>query len=326
MSVLQRTIRITVSSLLANLVAVLLNLQNPYAAGIIAILAVLNTRQKTFDRAKEYFISTVTAFTIATIIFLVFGYSIYSFAVYLAIYVPIAYYLKVDAGIAPCSVLVTHFWIAGSVALEWQLNGLAIMLIGLFFALMGNLWIPSRTPELEDLVTDIERQLRLILFLLEKQLLEAQGNQNRVKTELKELCVLIDRMDKLALIEYENGRFGENHKEYYIRYVQMRRHQYEILELMNEDLDDVLPNMEANKILASIFGETAEQLDERNTGVELLDQIGQLYRVYRDSSLPQTREEFESRAVLYNVLTDFEKFLALKRDFYQAYKQDVKEN
>ena len=59
MSVFQRTIRITVSALLANFVAMLIGLENPYAAGIIAILAVLNTRKETLDRVKEYSGSTI---------------------------------------------------------------------------------------------------------------------------------------------------------------------------------------------------------------------------------------------------------------------------
>jgi Predicted membrane protein len=50
--------------------------------------------------------------------------------------------------------------------------------------------------------------------------------------------------------------------------------------------------------------------------VSLLEDIDKLYKVFRDSELPKTRKEFESRAILYYILTDFEKFLLLKRDFY----------
>lgn len=319
MSVLQRTIRITLSSLLANLVAFLIGLQNPYATGIIAILAVLNTRKETMQRAKEYSISTVLAFSIATVIFLVFGFSIYSFAVYLAIYVPLAYFLKVDAGIAPCSVLVTHFLIAESVSWQWQINGLSIMAIGLFFALLANLWIPSHTKELEEHVEEIEKQMSLVLFLLEKRLLENNTRKDRIKRELQDLCTVIIEIENLALIEFENRQFRSTADDYYIKYAQMRKRQYEILKRISEMLNDVIPHTEENKILASMFGETAEQLDESNTGLELLAYISDLYRVFRDSKLPKTREEFESRAILYNILVDFERFLELKRDFYQKY-------
>lgn len=319
MSVLQRAIRITLSSLLANLVAMLIGLQNPYAAGIIAILAVLNTRKETLDRAKEYFISTVLAFTIATIVFLIFGFSMYSFAVYLAIYVPLAYYLKVDAGIAPCSVLVTHFLISGSVSIAWQLNGLAIMLIGLTFALLSNLWIPSHNQKLETYVVEIEKQMTLILFMLEKRLLEGSKNNDRIKKELKDLCGLTIELEDLAFIEYDNREFSNDIDNYYIKYAQMRKRQYQILKGITDSLEYVVPSTDENKMLASIFGETAEQLDEKNTGVELLSYIGDLYRVFRDSSLPKTRKEFEGRAILYNILNEFEAFLELKRDFYQEF-------
>lgn len=319
MSVLQRTIRITLSSLLANAVAILIGLENPYAAGIIAILAVLNTRKETLERAKEYFISTILAFTIATVVFLIFGFSMFSFAVYLAIYVPIAYYLKVDAGIAPCSVLVTHFLIAGSVSWAWQINGLSIMVIGLFFALLANFWIPSHDKKLETSVVEIEKQMKLILFMLEKRLLEGVKNNERIKKELKDLCRLTNELEDLAFIEYENRAFTDNADNYYIKYAQMRNRQYETLNGITDSLVNIIPNTDENKMLASIFGETAEQLDETNTGLELLIHIGDLYRIFRDSPLPKTRKEFESRAILYNILNEFEKFLELKRDFYQEF-------
>lgn len=319
MSVFQRTIRITVSALLANFVAMLIGLENPYAAGIIAILAVLNTRKETFDRVKEYSGSTILAFAIAIGVFYIFGYSIYSFAVYLAVYVPLAYFLKVDAGIAPCSVLVTHFLIAESISWAWQINGLAIMFIGLFFALLANFWIPSHNQKIEMMVVDIEKQMSLILFLLEKRLLEGSKNRERIQQELKDLCKQTIELEKIAFIEYDNRGFSDDSESYYIKYAQMRQRQYEILNRITNSLDNVLPNTDENRILASIFGETAEQLDETNTGIELLGYISNLYRVFRDSSLPKSREEFESRAILYNILTEFEKFLELKRDFYQEF-------
>lgn len=321
MSLTLRTIRIAVSAMLAIMVAMFIGLENPLAAGIIAILAVLNTRLQTIQRAFEYLLSTLLAFAIATVIFLIFDFSVYSFGVYLAIYVPLAYTFKVDAGIAPCSVLVTHFIIAGSVAWEWQVNGLLIMGIGLVFALLANFWNPSYTNQLEDKMGEIEKQMSLILFLLEKRLLEGTHSTKRIKSELSDLCGEVETFEDLALIEYENSQFKRSEKDYYIRYGQMRTRQYEILNRITDSLAYIRTNTEENQILASIFGETAETLNISNPGVELLEQIGNLYRIFRDSELPETRDEFESRAILYSILTDFEKFLELKRDFFQDYRE-----
>ena len=157
------------------------------------------------------------------------------------------------------------------------------------------------------------------MFLLEKRLLEGSKNRERIQQELKDLCKQTIELEKIAFIEYDNRDFSDDSESYYIKYAQMRQRQYEILNRITNSLDNVLPNTDENRILASIFGETAEQLDETNTGIELLGYISNLYRVFRDSSLPKSREEFESRAILYNILTEFEKFLELKRDFYQEF-------
>src|SRR5690625_4440434 len=319
MSLTQRTVRITLSAVLSIIIAQLIGLENSMAAGIIAILSILDTRLETLKTALARFLSTLLAFAVATVVFLIFGFSVYSFGVYLAIYVPLAYLGKVDAGIAPCSVLVTHFVIAESVSWQWQMNGLLIMVIGLIMALLFNLWIPSYNQKLDTRVKEIEKQMSLVLFLLDRYLADGSSSYERIKEELDDLCDVVLELDDLALIEYENTTFSKSVQDYYVKYAQMRKQQYEILERIVERLPSIVPDTEENRILASIFGETAETLDEKNPGVELLAAIDNLYAIFRESDLPKTREEFESRAILYYILTDFEKFLVLKRDFYVEY-------
>ena len=321
MSLTQRTIRITIAAVLSVMVATYLGLENPLSAGIIAILGVLETRLETVQNALKMFFALILAFIVATIIFLIFDFSVFSFGIYLALYVPLAYSFKVDVGIAPSSVLVTHFITAGSISWQWQLNGIFIMAIGLVFATIAHLWNPSYNKKLERRIVEIERQMSLILFLLEKRLAEGNETTERIKAELKDLYDRIKEFEGLAFVELENSQFTKTGKDYYIRYAQMRQQQYEILDLITNSLANMLPNTEENKILASIFGLTAEQLDESNTGIELLNDIGKLYLRFRDSALPKSREEFESRAVLYNILMDFERFLELKRDFYLEYEE-----
>lgn len=326
MNLTQRTVRITLAALFSIIIAEIIGLQNPMAAGIIAILSILDTRLETVKTALARFLSTLVAFAVATVIFLIFGFSVYSFGIYLAIYVPLAHLGKVDAGIAPCSVLVTHFIIAESVSMEWQINGLLLMVIGLVLALLFNLWVPSYDKKLEGHVRDIEKQMTLVLFLLEKYFIGGAQSTTRLENELDDLCDKVLEFDELALVEYENTSFSTSMKGYYIKYAQMRKQQYEILDRIIDVLPSIVENTEENRILASIFGETAEQLDEKNTGVALLEDIDKLYTIFRESKLPKTREEFESRAILYYILTDFEKFLILKRDFYVEYGDSKPDN
>jgi uncharacterized membrane protein YgaE (UPF0421/DUF939 family) len=219
----QRTIRIAISAVLSVLVATYLGLENPLSAGIIAILGVLDTRLETIQNALKMFFSLLLAFVVATIIFLVFDFSVFSFGIYLALYVPLAYTLKVDVGIAPSSVLVTHFIIAGSIAWSWQLNGILIMAIGLVFATIAHLWNPSYNQKLDQRIVEIERQMSLILFLLEKRLEAGNETTGRIKTELQDLYEMIHAFEDLAFVELENRQFTKNGQDYYIRYAQMRK-------------------------------------------------------------------------------------------------------
>lgn len=319
MNLTQRTIRITLASVVATILATYLGLQSPMSAGIVALLSVLDTRLKTIETALQRFLSTVLAFIISAVIFPIFGFSVYSFGLFLAILIPLANLVKVEAGIVPSSVLVTQFILAESVDWSLQFNGLLLMTIGLVFALLLNLWIPSYDKKLEEHVHEIEKQMSLILFLFENRLAEGRGSLKRIESELQDLLNYIKALDQLALMEYENRHFTHSAKDYYIKYSQMRRQQYQILQHIFDMLPNILPDTEENKILASMFGETAEQLDKENPGDKLLASIERLYEFFRKSELPKTREEFEGRAILYYMLLDFEKFLLLKRDFYEEY-------
>src|SRR5699024_5246427 len=124
----------------------------------------------------------------------------------------------VDAGISPCSVLVTHFVVAESVAWTWQLNGMALMIIGVGFALLFNMWMPSFDQKLDHDIIEIEKQMSLVLFLFEKRLSEGTGSLKRIKRELDDLCDLVLEFEQLALVEYENSQFSKSVKDYYVKY------------------------------------------------------------------------------------------------------------
>ena len=75
-------------------------------------------------------------------------------------------------------------------------------------------------------------------------------------------------------------------------------------------------------LLSHLFHETACQLSEQNPALTLIDDIEQLLETFRHGDLPQTREEFERRAVLFQLLQDLERFILLKVEFYQDYQND----
>ncbi|WP_423189928.1 aromatic acid exporter family protein [Alkalibacterium sp. f15] len=313
MTIKNKTIKMVMATFISILIAQALNLEYPLAAGIIAILSVLDTKQESVSTAFARLGSTILAFLVASIVFYVLGYSVVSFSLYLLFYVPIAYRYNLQSGIAPCSVLVTHFVVAESIALYWQVNGLLIMAIGVIVAVGFNLWMPSYEKDLNQKIDLIEEELREFLGLFHSYLLK-NTDQISLETKARKLTKLLNETEKTAFMDYENHLTNKN--DYYIRYTQMRKRQLDLSKVMIQNITAVKLETEQNKVLAHLFNEIADQLHEKNTGLTLLEHISTLYRYFRQSDLPKTRDEFESRATLFQILRDIERFIEIKRDFF----------
>jgi len=313
MTIKIKTIKIVLATFISILIAQALNLEYPLAAGIIAILSVLDTKQESIATAFARLGSTILAFLVASIVFYLLGFSVISFSLYLLVYVPIAYRFDLQAGIAPCSVLVTHFVTAESIAFYWQVNGLLIMAIGVIVAVGFNLWMPSYEEDLNQKIDVIEEELREFLGLFHAYLLK-NTDQSSLEMKARRLTKLLNETEKTALVDYENHI--TNKDDYYIRYAQMRKRQLDLSKVMIQNITAIKLEIEQNKVLAHLFNEVADQLHEKNTGLILLEHISALYRYFRQSELPKTREEFESRAILFQILRDIERFIEIKRDFF----------
>ena len=87
----ERTLKIVVATILAVILAQWLQLENSYAAGIIAILSLLDTRTDTLKIAISRLSATMIAFAIAWLLFSFMGYSIWVFGLYLLFFIPICY-------------------------------------------------------------------------------------------------------------------------------------------------------------------------------------------------------------------------------------------
>jgi uncharacterized membrane protein YgaE (UPF0421/DUF939 family) len=68
------------------------------------------------------------------------------------------------------------------------------------------------------------------------------------------------------------------------------------------------------KILANDIG-----LYDRATGQ--LKRLDLLMQYYKQAQLPQTRDEFELRSSLYQILQEIESFLLVKVDFHHSYPE-----
>ena len=318
MSLSLRTIKLIFATVLAIYLATALGLSYATAAGIIAILSVLDTRKSSFKMARNRLFSTLLALTIAVLTFALFGFGIWTLGIYLALYVPLAYRFNWEAGIAPSTVLVTHLLLEQDISLIFLGNELALFLIGAGLALLFNLYMPSQEKKIEAYHDQVEDLLKQILLRFEAFLLNGDGlNEAELITQLDKT---LDEALKVVYLDRHNQLFQQTN--YQVHYFEMRAAQNKILRTMAGNINKCLLEGRENVILSSLFERAAQQLSRENSAKELLLDIELFHATFRERPLPQTREEFETRATLFQLLHDMEAFIRLKVDFYEVYKDE----
>lgn len=308
-----KSIKIVAAAFGSLIVAQVLRLSFASAAAIIAILSVLDTRKSSLQIAWQRLIASVLALTVAVIIFTIFGYTTISFGLYLAMYIPLAFKLHVEVGIAPSSVLAGHLWSSQQMDVPLLMNELALMGIGAGIAILLNWYMPSYQTTIAQLRSDVEELLRQILWKMASFLREGNGQNDALL--IQQLQEVLEKAHYTVYMESENQVFNQvNHD---LHYFEMRTEQTRLLEVMAKNLNDFRCSAQEADILADMFHSTAQQLHQMNSAEQLKIEIETYVTAFRQRPLPKTRSEFEYRATLFQLLRDLERFIDLKVDFYQ---------
>lgn len=315
MSISQRTIKLILATCLACLVASFLDLSSAVSAGIIALLSLSDTRRSTLKLAHNRFFSMILALTISVLAFQLLGFHLWSLGLYLALYIPIAYKMGLEIGITSSSVLVGHLLVQESISLTLLINEFLLFAIGTGFALLVNLYMPSREEEISHYYTLVEEKLKNILLRFNYYLSRGDG---RNKAQLvDELDSLLEEALRLVYLDHSNHLFHQT--DYHIHYFEMRQSQSRILRNMAQQINTCQLAASETLILAQLFSKIAGQLSQTNPASSLLDDIERFLEVFRNRSLPKTREEFETRATLLQLLREAKTFIQVKVDFYKKY-------
>ena len=308
-----RTIKTVIASVLAILIATQLHLLYATAAGIIAILSVGNTKKTSLKSGLGRVLSLGLAIILSFICFTTLGFHPWAFGVFLLVFIPLSVRFNLADAIVVNSVLITHFLVEKSFSWQMILNETLLMTIGVGLALLLNLYMPDNEKQLKEDIKAIEEDFRTIIFAMAAHL-----NLEKM-APLDDACLDLRAKLRAALnqahIHQKNQWISE--EDYYSDYFSMRLAQLRILRdmvnLLTEiDIDGLFVD-ELRKVLIS----TAENFAEENDGKLILWQIEAVYQNYRQKPLPQTREEFENRALLFQFLQSFRSFVEIKAIFYQ---------
>lgn len=312
-----KTIKIAFAAGLSLLVAEFLGLKYPTAAAIIAILSVMDTKKATLKGIGKRMSSAVLALLIGSSCFIIFGYNFLAYVGYLVLFVPISIRLKIDIGLGPSSVLVTHLLLSNAIDSGLLINEIILVVIGSGFALISNWYFPSASKELQSVLNKIDKRIRAILVHYSNYITK---DMPLMKGEV--VFSILDRdlklAEKLLKSEREN-MFYEESSDLTI-YLTMRTEQIRILRRMFENLKYMPPEFTQGKGLAELM--VLE--DGINSEVELTDNIvnrlEELYIFYKNLPLPETRDEFEMRSTLFRTYLEFKEFVDVRNAYDNVMK------
>lgn len=312
-----RTIKTALGAAIAILLANFLTLDNATAAGIITLLSVTNTRRSSLETGLYRIASLILGVSLAFVIFHLIGFNAVAFGFFLLVFIPLSVKGNMSEGIAPSSVLVTHFLVAEKMTVANVTNSFGLLFIGVGIAWLANLlFMPDSASKLKTQQELIDEKVRQVLTGLSFFL----GNKN-VKNScdryLNDLVQVINQSEQSAQKHRENQLINEDN--YFSDYFAMRRLQVNILEKMNQLVQEVA-NMALTIDVTNIqelFLETATSLSEDNDTTLLQSHLDDIFTEYREAELPTSRLEFELRAHLFLLLNEFDRFLNIKLLFHQ---------
>lgn len=331
-----------IGSAVAIFLAEMLGLSYSPSAGIITLLTIQNTRKETLKIAARRVISFLVAVIISFLLFNGLGYSPWVFGIFVLLFSGISYLFGLKDGISMNAVLMTHFLIEKRMDLPLFANEALILGIGMGIGIVINMIMPNYRNEmrfkqrmLEDEIKKILKTMAYALKAKKACLIQdnfdhvitfegiADTNNINMKTEnLVEEQLVIDfrsldtLLDDLIQKAYEDsGNRLLSDTRYFISYLEMRKHQIDVLKVISKNISNVPVLLKQSIPMANFFEKIADSLNEMNNAEGLLKDLEILYNHYKQDKLPATREEFEYRAVLYQIFKELEYFLLIKRNF-----------
>lgn len=317
-----RTLKTAIGAAIAVFISQLMGLSYAANSGIIVILSVQSTKKKSRDLALLRLLATILALSTGTLVFTVMGFTALSFGVYLLIFIPLAVRFKFHDAIVPCSVLVSHILSVKSVAPNWLLNEFMQMVIGAGVGLLMNMHIPSVEGKLCEDITRIEETMKRVLNDMAACLREPLESKQdtRLVTDLGEA---LGQGRERALLEASNHPDGK--VTYFLRYMDMRNSQYELLRHMGKYIQRIKLKNEQSEMAARLTDYVAAQVSEPNTKEAALSGLVEYREKFRTMELPRTRDEFENRASLYEYVNDLESLISVKRSFVSSLSESEKQ-
>lgn len=306
-----RTLKTAVGTSIAIMIAQFFEIDNYASAGIITILCIQNTKRQSIRASWSRFAACILAMLFSAVFFEVIAYHPLVIGLMILFFIPTTVILNVKEGIVTSSVIILHIFMNGQITVDSILNELWIIVIGVGIALIMNLYMPSVESKLVNFQEKIEANFYEIFTQIAAYLREENSNWDG--KEFTETDKLIREAKTLAFQDVEN-HFMRNENHYYL-YFTMRQKQFELVERMLPLISSLSSSVEQREMIASFVEDLSDHIHGGNTAILYLKKLFDLKLKFEEMEMPKTREEFETRAALYQFIREMEEYLQLKQSF-----------
>ncbi len=312
-----KSLKIAVAAVVSIAIAGELGLKYSPSAGIITVLSIQNTKRETLKSARNRALAFACALVLAAGCFFLLDYTLWAFVLYLFLFAMLCSCAGWVEAIAMDSVLITHFLTEQNMSGKLLMDEILIYLIGTGMGILVNLHLHRREEEFKRLADSVDTQIKGILHRMSLWLPQ-QDKSEYGSGCFAELDKSLEAAKLCAAANYNNTLLKEN--TYELDYIRMREQQSVILKEIYVNIKSIAYLPRQAEQVAGILARIEQGYHKDNTVEGLLEELEQLFRDMKGQQLPDSREEFEARAILFYILMQLKNLLELKREFMQGRK------
>lgn len=304
--------KISFGCVAAVIISSLIGLKYSVTAGLITVLSIQNTKKETLNIALKRITAFISAALISFLCFRFIGYNTYSFGVYLFFFIIVCQLFEFQSAIVPVSVLITHILTEQKFTLSIIYNEFMLLFIGAGIGFLLNLYLRRDKKKMEETRSALDCEIKAILGRMsERVLIDDKSDYNGEC--FKRIDVLMRAARDTALKNRDNSlrSFGK----YDFLYLDMRGEQCRILYEMYKNVKEMNATPEQAVIISDLLKKISSEYHEENDVQSLMEETEKIISRMKTQKMPQTRIEFENRAVLYSLLLKIRDFLSIKSLF-----------
>ncbi|MDQ0193315.1 aromatic acid exporter family protein [Paenibacillus wynnii] len=314
-----RIIKTAAATLMSILIAAAVGIPNAQSAGLLAILGVEVTRKRSLRTITARFLASVVGLLFGCILFWFFGFNYWVLGVFVLFGFPLIVRSGFKEGIVTSSVIVFRVFGQAEISIHVLLQQVELLIIGLGSAGLINLiYMPKTEGTMYRIRKEVDGAFSVIFSQMARTL-----HDPHYLWDGKELITANTAVQQgLMAAEREMENHVIHPDEAWNVYFYMRKEQLESIQVMMQLLSQVYQCFPHGEMVADLFDQlSGDVLAEEYTGrTEHL--LEALEIEFQRMDLPSSREEFEVRSAILQLVRELELYLKIAKRYKMpvAYK------